>query len=316
MATRTKTVEFAFNVDIATLAAATRRDLAAITLYIPEASPTFLSVTAEVNVRGSETAATSLTSWLIGIKLGAVAFSDVTTTLTLTNSGDQQSFVFTRDITSYFTTNWTGTSMTCQVGMQFGALITANHAVKLYITYSYDDASSSTRIKTVHLPCLLYTSHAKVAGRIALAECKRAIEFLLPVIVFTIGYTASIRTAKMQAIIDAIDAGASGGLNRWYDGVRPATGGSATTLLGTLTFSATCGTAAAGVLTFSAITSDTSADATSTVTWGRVLDSTPTFCFDHSIGTAGGNDIVVNTAAVVTGAQLSITSWTITDGNP
>lgn len=158
--------------------------------------------------------------------------------------------------------------------------------------------------------------HAKVAGRIALAECKRAIESLLPVIVFTIGYTASIRTAKMQAIIDAIDAGASGGLNRWYDGVRPATGGAATTLLGTLTFSATCGTAAAGVLTFSAITSDTSADATATVTWGRVLDSTPTFCFDHSIGTAGGNDIVVNTAAVVTGAQLSITSWTITDGNP
>lgn len=154
MALRTKTIEYAFATDTATLAAATRRDLAAITLYIPETSSrTFRSVIVEVSVRGDETAAASMTSWLIGIKLGAVAFNDVTTTLTLTNTGDQKSHIFTRDVTSYFTTNFgAGGSQTCQVGMQFGGLATANHTVKLFITYEYDDTSATTRVKTVRIP--------------------------------------------------------------------------------------------------------------------------------------------------------------------
>jgi hypothetical protein len=154
VALRTKTIEYAFATDTATLAAAARRDLAAITLYIPETSSrTFRSVIVEVNVRGDETVAASMTSWLIGIKLGAAAFNDVTTTLTLTNTGDQQSHVFTRDVTSYFTTNFgAGGSQTCQVGLQFGALATANHTVKIIITYEYDDASATTRVKTVRIP--------------------------------------------------------------------------------------------------------------------------------------------------------------------
>lgn len=154
MALRTKTIEYAFGTDTATLALATRRDLAAITLFIPEAtSRTFKSVIVEVNVRGDETVAASLTSWLIGIKLGAVAFNDVTTTVTLTNTGDHQSHVFTRDVTDYFNTNFgSGASQTCQVGMSFGALATANHTVKLIITYEYDDAAQSTRVKTVRIP--------------------------------------------------------------------------------------------------------------------------------------------------------------------
>jgi len=154
MALRTKTVEYAFATVTTTLAGSTRRDLSAITLYIPEtASRTFRSVIVEVNVRGDETVAASMVSWLIGIKLGAAAFNDVTTTLTLTNTGDQQSFVFTRDVTSYFTTNFgAGTSQTCQVGLNFGTLATANHTVKLIITYEYDDSAATTRVKTVRIP--------------------------------------------------------------------------------------------------------------------------------------------------------------------
>lgn len=133
-------------------------------------------------------------------------------------------------------------------------------------------------------------------------------------ILFTIGYSTTIRNAKMQAIENAIDAGATGGLCAWYDGVRPATGGAVTVLLATLIFSVTAGVVAAGVLTFSAITSG-NAVATSTVTWGRVTDDAATFCFDFSIAAAAA-DINVNTTAIVTGAACSITSWTITDGNP
>jgi hypothetical protein len=154
VALRTKTIEYAFPTDISTLAAATRRDLSAITLYIPETtSRTFRSVSVEVNVRDGSTTAASMTNWLIGIKLGAVAFNDVTTTRTITNSGEHQSFVFTRDVTSYFATNFgAGTSQTCQVGLQFATLITADHTVKLIITYEYDDASATTRVRTARFP--------------------------------------------------------------------------------------------------------------------------------------------------------------------
>lgn len=158
MALRTKTIEYAFPTDASTLAAATRRDLSAITLYIPETnSRTFRSVSVEVTVAGAATTAASMTSWLIGIKLGAVAFDDVTTTLTITNSGDPEAFIFTRDVTSYFASNFgSGGSETCQVGLQFGALITQNHSVKLLITYEYEDAPGgtpiATRCKTVRIP--------------------------------------------------------------------------------------------------------------------------------------------------------------------
>lgn len=153
MALRTKTIEYAFPTYETALAAATRYDFAAITLYIPETtSRTFRSVIVQITCRGTETAATSMTSWIIGIKLGAAAFSNVTVTDTITNSGEQQTFIFTRDVASYFATNFdTGTSQDCQVGVQFGALGTINITAKLIITYEYND-SATTRVKTVRIP--------------------------------------------------------------------------------------------------------------------------------------------------------------------
>jgi hypothetical protein len=153
MTLRANTVEYAFATHTTALALATRQDLAAITVDIAEnTSRTFRSAYVEVHARGNETSATSLTSWLIGVKIDAVAFSDATVTSTITNTGDQQSFVFTRDVTSYFSTNFTGTSHTVQVGVQFGAVPTINIAAKLVITYEYDDAAQTTRTKTVRIP--------------------------------------------------------------------------------------------------------------------------------------------------------------------
>ena len=151
MAIREKTVEYAFNVDTATLASATRRDLAAITLYLPETTTrTFRSVIVEVNARSNDTA--NCTATLIGIKLGATAFDDLTNTVTWTATADQYGIHRTRDVTSYFTTNFgAGGSQTCQVGVSFTGPITQNHSVKIIITYSYDTADN-TRVKTVRIP--------------------------------------------------------------------------------------------------------------------------------------------------------------------
>lgn len=131
----------------------------------------------------------------------------------------------------------------------------------------------------------------------------------------TIGLSTALRNAHLDAIRTAIDAGAGPGLLRVYDGSRPATGGSATTKLAELTFTDPAGpSASSGALTFSAITKDSSADATGTATWGRIVDSTGAFVMDVSVGTSGA-DYILNTTSIVGGVEVSCTSAVLTAGN-
>lgn len=111
-------------------------------------------------------------------------------------------------------------------------------------------------------------------------------------------------------------AGASAKL-RIYDGTRPATGGTATTLLAELVCNATFAPAASGgVLTLNAIANDASADATGTATWFRIVQSDgTTHVMDGNVGTSG-SDLNLNTTSIVAAGPVSITSFTVTAGNP
>jgi len=130
-----------------------------------------------------------------------------------------------------------------------------------------------------------------------------------------IAYSTTIRNNQMNQVRDAIDAGAGAGLWRILDGTRPATCGTATTLLAELMCSDPCAAAAAsGVMTFSAITADSSANATGTATWFRLVDSTGTCAHDGNVGTSG-SDLNLNSTSISVGQQVSITSATITAGN-
>ena len=80
MATRTKTVEFVYDVDTTSLAANTKRTFTGNTIYLPESSKTFKSVTLIVTWGDDATAASSPTNWILGVKLGAVAESTATVT--------------------------------------------------------------------------------------------------------------------------------------------------------------------------------------------------------------------------------------------
>ena len=152
MALRTKTIEYAFPFSTASVATATARDFTSITLYIPEASPTFRSVILECTAADNVTTAASTTAVLMGISLGAVGRNDATVTQTIANSGENYSVIFTRDVTSYFTTNWTGTSMACGARLTVTGPSTNNATAKLIITYEYEDSTATTRIKTVKIP--------------------------------------------------------------------------------------------------------------------------------------------------------------------
>lgn len=125
---------------------------------------------------------------------------------------------------------------------------------------------------------------------------------------------ATLRNAMLDAITTRAGNAA---LLRIYDGTRPATGGTATTLLAELT----CGTpfaagASAGVLTLGAITKDASANATGTATWFRIVkaDGT-THVLDGNVGTSG-SDLNLTTTSIVATQPVSVSSFTITEGNP
>jgi hypothetical protein len=128
----------------------------------------------------------------------------------------------------------------------------------------------------------------------------------------TIGLSATARNARLDAITSQAGANA---LIKFYTGSRPATGGTATTLLATVTCGATLAPASSnGTLTFSATTPGT-AVATGTATWARLTTSGGTFVADMDVGTSAPAEIVMSTVSIVSGAQVSITSGALTEGN-
>lgn len=129
-------------------------------------------------------------------------------------------------------------------------------------------------------------------------------------------YPAALKNARLDAITTR--AGTSA-LLKIYDGTQPATADTAVStqnLLATLTCNASAfaGAASGGVLTANAVTT-ANASASGTATWFRLFASNgTTVVMDGSVGT-GTNDLVLTTAALVSGSPVSVTSWTITSAN-
>lgn len=126
------------------------------------------------------------------------------------------------------------------------------------------------------------------------------------------GYSTTLRNATIDAITTSAGSGA---LLKLYDGTRPATGGTATNLLGTFT----CGTpfapgSTAGVLS-PTLPANTTGTAAGVATWARLTTSGGTFVADLSVGTAA-TEIIINTTTISIGLALSVTSWSVTAGNP
>lgn len=131
-----------------------------------------------------------------------------------------------------------------------------------------------------------------------------------------ISYATTLRNTRMDAIKLAVDAGSGAGILRIYDGTRPATGGAATNLLAELTFNdPSFPSAGSGVITASAIVQDSSANASGTATWFRVVDSTGSFVMDGNVGTVG-SDLNLTTTSIVITQPVSVTSFVLTEGNP
>lgn len=161
MATRQKTIRFATPTYTSVVADAVVTNLSQISVYIPESSVTFKSVVAEVGFQDVITATGgTITEQRVGLRLGAAGYTTFTETDDIANSGENIGGVTGPiDFTSHFTTNWTGTSMTCDIQVYFDqntgtTLGMINVNAVLVITYEYDDdpATNATQIKTAQIP--------------------------------------------------------------------------------------------------------------------------------------------------------------------
>ena len=103
---------------------------------------------------------------------------------------------------------------------------------------------------------------------------------------------------------------------RIYSGTRPATGGTATTLLAELACASSLAASASGaVLTFNAIANDASADASGTPAWGRIVKSDgTTFVMDFSIA-ASASDMNMSPLSITAGQPVAVSSVVLTEGN-
>jgi len=132
----------------------------------------------------------------------------------------------------------------------------------------------------------------------------------------------SDETAK--AAVDAACALANSGKLRIYDGTQPTdanTAIGAQVLLAELTLGSTAfgasvasGSAGSKVVTATAnsITGDTSADASGTASWFRVLKSNGTsILWDGSVGTSGA-DLNLATTTITAAEEVDVTAFTVT----
>lgn len=132
-----------------------------------------------------------------------------------------------------------------------------------------------------------------------------------------LSFSTTLRNSRADEITAALGGSA---LLRIYDGSVPANVGASlgsSTLLAELTCNATFAPAASGgVLTLNGITQDSSANATGTAAYFRLVTSGGTAVIQGTVtATGGGGDLTLNTTSISSGAAVSVTSFTITEGN-
>lgn len=127
-------------------------------------------------------------------------------------------------------------------------------------------------------------------------------------------FNTQISDAAANAACNAAAVLCNSGFLRIYDGTQATNANTAVgaqVLLAELTFGATAfATAVAGVATANSITADSSANATGTASWFRVVKTDGTsVVYDGTVGTSGCN-LNINSTAVQIGANVSVTSLT------
>jgi hypothetical protein len=124
----------------------------------------------------------------------------------------------------------------------------------------------------------------------------------------TVTYNATLRGARMQAVLDAVDAGTPPGSLEILD--------SSDVVLAAITLGSPSFTRSGGVLTLASTPlSDTSANASGTASKAQIKNAAGTVVISGlTVGTADA-DIIMNSTSITSGQQVAISSGTITHSN-
>ena len=133
----------------------------------------------------------------------------------------------------------------------------------------------------------------------------------------TIQHSTTVRNARLDAIETAIGASP---IMKLRSGSAPANCAAARqgTVLATINLpSDWLSAASSGSKSKSGTWEDTSADSAGTIGHYEIMDSTDTTCHEQGTVTAtsGGGDMEVDNTSVASGQTITITSYTLTEGN-
>ena len=124
-------------------------------------------------------------------------------------------------------------------------------------------------------------------------------------------YSLTVRNARMAVV----NTNASGGKLAFYNGTKPAPGGTATTKLAEFNLANPAGTVTDAVLTFTD-PPDANVIANGQATWARITSSAGAWVADFTCsGASGSGEIKLSDDALSSGQILNITSLTITEGD-
>lgn len=133
----------------------------------------------------------------------------------------------------------------------------------------------------------------------------------------TVQLSTSVRNARLDVIETTVGTAP---VLRIRTGAQPANCAAART--GTVLVTATLpsdwmAAASSGAKALSGTWQDTSADAAGTAAHFEIMDSAVTNCHLQGTVTAtgGGGDMTLNNVSIASGQQVTITSFTLTDGN-
>jgi hypothetical protein len=122
-------------------------------------------------------------------------------------------------------------------------------------------------------------------------------------------YNNTVKTTRMTAVKDAIDAGAGAGKLKIYSAAYA-------TLLATFICSDPCGSVAGdpATLTFSGMPKSTTGAADGTAAIARFTDSVDTMVREGMTVGTSGTDITIDNTSITTGQTVNWTSGTVQHG--
>lgn len=130
-------------------------------------------------------------------------------------------------------------------------------------------------------------------------------------------FSTSVRNARLDQIESTIGTAPILKIRTGSAPADCATGDSGTVLASLTLPSDWMAAASSGTKAKSGTWQDTSADATGTAAHWRLYDSGGSTCHAQGTVTAtgGGGDLTLDSTSVTSGQQVTITSWTFTEGN-